>query len=292
MFYPTQAFKAGAAGAGSVSALVVLNVSESKRLIARAVAALPEIKTALCGGTVIISRGITDAYVAEEITGVKIPVKAQYTAGCIAGGELTVNASPDRLPPYVLRDGKPARVLPSEALKSFTADDVFIKGASALDREGNAAVLVAHEMAGTMGESLAVVVARGAHFIAPVGLEKLVPCVTEALPKCGIYRFKYATGLPCGLFPMFNARVITEIQAIEVLAGVTATQVAAGGVGGSEGAVVLAIEGPEENLERAFDLIKSVKGQPADAAPAKVAPPAASFGYDARAIWHGWKTSR
>ncbi|MBI4332048.1 MAG: hypothetical protein HY673_12270 [Chloroflexi bacterium] len=289
MFYPTQQFKPGARAGNAVAALVVLNVSEGKRLIAKAIGALPEVKKALEKGIVIISRGVTTAYVAEEILGVRIPLKAQYTVGCVAGGELTCNTSPDRLKPYVVRKGKPADILPAQALKTFTAEDVFIKGGSAVDREGNAAVLVASETAGTVGESVPIVVARGAHFIAPIGLEKLVPSVPEALPQCGIHRFKYATGLPCGLFPLVNARVVTEIQALEILAGVSAAQVAAGGVGRSEGAVVLAVEGNQENVDRALAVIKAVKGEAPDAAPSKVLPPAASFDYDALAIRRNWR---
>ncbi len=267
MFYSLQAFQPDTPAGGHAAALVVLNVSESKRLIAKGVAALPEVKKALTSGTIIISRGITDAYVAEEITGAKIPLKARYTIGCVSGGKLTVNTSPDKLPAYVLKDGKPVRLPPAEALKNFSGNDVFIKGASAIDREGNAAVLVSHENGGTMGESFGIVTARGARFIVPVGLEKLVPSVSKALPKCGTHRFKYATGVPCGLFPMPNATVVTEIQALEVLTGVMATQVAAGGFAGSEGAVVLAIEGPEPHVEKAFNLVQSIKGEPPDGPP-------------------------
>lgn len=290
MFYPTQDFKETSKGTGQAAALVVLNVSESKRLIAKAVATLPEVNNAFIKGTIVIARGVTAAYIVEEILGVKIAVKAQYTMGCVAGGELTTNASPDKLNPYVLRNGKPVEVSPVEALKSFTSDDVFIKGASALDREGNAAVLVAHESGGTVGEAVPIVVTRGAHFIVGVGLEKLIPSVNGAISKCSIYRFKYATGLPCALFPLPGARVVTEIQALEILAGVSATQVAAGGIGGSEGAVVLSVEGKEENLEKAFNLVKSIKGEPANTAPPKVLPPASSFNYDAHAIRQNWRT--
>ena len=38
---------------------------------------------------------------------------------------------------------------------------------------------------------------------------------------------------------------------------------AAGGVGGSEGAVILLLEGREESLNEAVDVIRQVKGEPA-----------------------------
>ena len=65
------------------------------------------------------------------------------------------------------------------------------------------------------------------------------------------------------LMPVLDALVVTEIQSIEMLTGVTATQVASGGVSGSEGSVVLALEGSEPTVMKAVELIQSIKGEPA-----------------------------
>ncbi len=62
--------------------------------------------------------------------------------------------------------------------------------------------------------------------------------------------------------PVVSARVVTEIQALEILSGVHAVHVASGGVGGSEGSVVIALEGSDETVRRAFELVKSMKGEP------------------------------
>ncbi|MBI4288869.1 MAG: hypothetical protein HY671_10625 [Chloroflexi bacterium] len=269
----------------TVSALVCLTPSESKRLIGKAVAAIPEVTDALKNGTVIISRGTTNAFVVEEIVGVKVEPKSSYTLGCITGGELSVNESEGRWRPFVLRQGKQMDMLPSEALKDFTAQDVFIKGANAVDPQGNAGILVGGAQAGTVGEAWHVVTARGSHFVVPVGLEKLVPSVTDAAQQCGSLRFKYSMGLPSGLFPLVNALVVTEVQALEILAGVSAAHVASGGIGGSEGSVVLSVTGDEERLEKAFELVKSVKGEPPLTAPPKVTPSAAGYNYDPMALW-------
>jgi hypothetical protein len=64
------------------------------------------------------------------------------------------------------------------------------------------------------------------------------------------------------LMPVVSAKVVTEIQALEILTGAHAVHVSSGGVGGSEGAVVIALEGSDETVKRAFDLVKSVKGEP------------------------------
>ena len=55
-----------------VQAQIVLTVSESKRLIAKAVAQTPIVKKALKDGMVIITKGTTTTYVAEELLGRKI----------------------------------------------------------------------------------------------------------------------------------------------------------------------------------------------------------------------------
>ena len=63
----------------NVQAQAVLTVSESKRLIAKAIAQMPEVKEALENGMVIISKGTTNTYVAEEILGKRIPHGAYVT---------------------------------------------------------------------------------------------------------------------------------------------------------------------------------------------------------------------
>ena len=62
-----------------VAALVVLNPSESRRLLAKATVALPEVQHALAHGTIIIGRGVTNAYVTEELLGIRIEPKAGLT---------------------------------------------------------------------------------------------------------------------------------------------------------------------------------------------------------------------
>jgi hypothetical protein len=50
------------------------------------------------------------------------------------------------------------------------------------------------------------------------------------------------------------------MQAFRILAGVDATPIGAGGVGGAEGAVTLVINGPEPQVKKSLDIAKSVKG--------------------------------
>jgi hypothetical protein len=269
-----------------VGALIALTPAESKRLIAKGVAGLPEVKRAMKQGIIIVGRGTTDAFVAEELTGDVIEYKGHYAAGYICDGELSVNPAGKLLPVFVLRDGKRTDLRPVDALREFGAHDVSIKGANAVDADGNVGVLAAGPDAGTIGGILPILLARQSPLICPVGLEKMIPSVPQACRATGLYRFKYSTGVPATLIPAPNAIVVTEIQAFEVLAGVKAVAVAGGGIAGSEGIAVLALEGDAAQIEAAMALVKSVKGEPAVSRPFdRIIPAAADLGFDAVEQW-------
>ncbi|MBI4301243.1 MAG: hypothetical protein HY664_01385 [Chloroflexi bacterium] len=239
----------------------------------KGVAALPEVKRALNQGTVIVARGTTNAFVAEELIGIVVP-KAEYAAGIITDGRLRVTPRGVMLKPYVIRQGQVVDEALEEAVRGFDAEDVFIKGANAVDIEGNAGILLGGETGGTIGSVLSILISRGSYLIAPVGLEKLIPSVIQAASKVGIRRVKYSMGMKVGLMPLVTAKVITETQALKVLTGVTATHVASGGIGGSEGSVVLVLEGAEEAVERAYRLVEAIKGEAAVPKPSAVPVPA------------------
>lgn len=263
MFYDTSSYREKLAGTRDdrVHGIVVLVPSESKRLIAKGVLALPEVKRVLREGLFVISRGTTTAYIAEELLGVTLP-KGNCTAGIITDSRLAVTIPEEGFGPWVFRQGVKIAEPAEEALKQFTATDVSVKGASAIDPQGNVGVLAANDFGGTIGSIWPVLAARGSHLIVPAGLEKMIASVVDASWACGNKLFKYVMGTRVALMPVVSAKVVTEIQALEVLTGVHAVHVSSGGVGGSEGAVVIALEGSDATVKRAFDLVKSVKGEP------------------------------
>ena len=263
MFYDTSSFREKLEGVRDdrVHGIVVLLPSESKRLIAKGVLATPEVRRALKSGLFVISRGTTTAYIAEELLGVTLN-KANCTAGIVTDRRLSVTVTEDGIGPWVFRNGASSKEPADEALKQFGARDVSVKGANAIDPQGNVGVLAANDLGGTIGAVWPVVAARGSHLIVPSGLEKMVPSVIEASWVCGNRLFKYVMGTRVALMPVVNAKVVTEIQALEILTGVHAVHVASGGVGGSEGAVVLGLEGADATVKRAFELVQSVKGEP------------------------------
>lgn len=250
-------------GQKQLSALVVLNPAESRRLLAKATVALPEVQNAYRNGMIIIARGITNAFITEELFRISVEPKAGQTVGMVCNGITNANSGPPPCTWHVIRQGKVVKDADSNVeILNFGAEDVFIKGANAIDSAGNAGIFSSSVKGGTIGMAWPIVMPRGCHLIIPVGLEKMISSTIDAAKHSSIYRFKYSTGLPARLMPVPTGKVITEIQALAILAGVSAYHLASGGVGGSEGAVVLAIEGDDNRVEKAFDLIKSIKGEP------------------------------
>lgn len=272
-------------GQKKIAAMVVLNPAESRRLLAKATVATPEVQKAWKEGLIIIARGITNAYVQEELFKITVEPKAGVTAGIVWNGITDNHAGAPVCTWHVIRKGKVVENADSNVeILNFGPEDVFIKGANAVDPQGNAGIFAASFKGGTIGMCWPVVTPRGSHLIIPVGLEKLIPSVIEAAKHTGIHYFKYSTGLPARLMPVELAKVITEVQAFGILCGVRAYHIASGGVGGSEGAVILSIEGDEERMEKAMALVKAIKGEPPVTLPKQFSVgSAAQFNYDAMA---------
>lgn len=252
----------------------ILTVSESKRLIGKAVAQMPIVKRALENGMIIVIKGTTNAYVAEELSGKKVD-HAAYVTGRIEpekGMKYLPAAKP--VNHLILEKGKVVDIPLPEAAKKLKAGDVVIKGANALDyRNKMASVDILDPMGGTTGITMPIVVARKAHLIIPVGLEKLVAGdivdltlkmrePVEMLPApAGRSKSKF----PGHLIPsqwILTGEIVTEIEAIKILTGATAFQCSAGGVSGAEGATWLVFRGTRDQVKKTMDLTNAIQGEP------------------------------
>lgn len=244
-------------------ALFVFTPSESKRFIAKAVSQMPEVTEALKAGEVVIGHGSTNVYVAEEICG-ECPERDRFLSGLVINSVLCCTQAEEKPPMIVIRQGRlvPPEKTMEETLKHFGAGSVFIKGANAVDPEGNAGVYVGHPSGGTIGFAYGIISATGAHLIVPVSLEKLVPSIRRAAQHLGQDSFSYCMGLKVGMIPLVNARVVTEVEAFRILFGLEAIHTGSGGVRGSQGAVHLVAEGEKRPLRQAIQLIESIKGEP------------------------------
>jgi len=248
-----------------VQAQAILTVSEGKRLIAKAVAQMPIVKKALQDGTIIIGRGTTNTYVAEELTGRKI-AHGSYVVGWTgpAKSGKTLDSS-ERTGDIVIVKGtvQPDRSM-DDALKDLKSGDVVIKGANAIDVEHKlAGVLIGggpSSSAGITGKILPVIVARKAHLIIPVGLEKQVTGNIVDIANKMREPVESLNDIP-SMF-LVNGQIITEIEALELLTGVQVFQAAAGGVGGAEGGSRVILRGPRNQVQQALTLVESIQGEP------------------------------
>ena len=246
-----------------MKAAFTLIPSESRRLIAKGVAAMKEIKAARESGYTIICGGTTNGYVAQEILGVTDIPPEKYTAGTICSRVLCTTDTDKRSPfPIILFKGERVNKTIPEALNDFHLQTVIIKGANAIDSKGKVGVISSGFDGGTMGATLGTAVSQGLRYIVPVGLEKLVPSVEESCSWAGAKTFDYSMGADFGMFMVPNALVVTETEALRILTGVDSKHVASGGIGDCAGAVVIIAEGPEQKVKRAISLIESIKGEP------------------------------
>ncbi|MEA4902099.1 hypothetical protein [Desulfitobacterium sp.] len=241
-----------------------LTSGESKRLIAKGVKALPIVKKALAEHTIILAGGTTNAFLAEEILGITIESKSTYTVGNITEGKTGVSDELTRIYPFIISKGKPLgpEIHWKDYLSKLESGDIFIKGGNAVDHTGLAAVAASNLSGGTIGAAAGSLYVRGIELIVPIGLEKLVPDVREAVEFMAGHRPDEAMGDTIGLIPMLGATVVTEITALEALFPVQVKCIAAGGINGSEGAITLVMDGEDSVIKEALKLIYSIKGEP------------------------------
>ncbi len=263
-------------------AQVTLTPSESKKLIAKAVVNLDVVKQALARGTVVIHPSSTTYFIIEEITGSKpktdvwvcgvvIPKGTCIEMGTLVGAHSIVSEQAKegalRHPEafrysWVVKGGEVSTGLPlGKILDELTSQDVYIKGANAIDVYGNVGILIGSAVeGGTIGRVLSASKKKGFSIIFPVGIEKLIPISVEEAAKEALKGdYEYSMGLPCALFPV-KGIVVSEPKAIEILSGATAIPIAAGGLAGAEGSVTLVLKGDKDQVTKALEYIEQSKG--------------------------------
>lgn len=238
----------------------VLTVAESKRLIAKAVAALPEVQEAMENRTVVVATGTTNAYVLEELWGKKIDKRA-YRSGITTPKEPEKNPEPqaDKIPDKVFIKGEVAdqydRVTIGPDLKK---GDIYIKGANVLNYDDYmAGVLIGGMDGATIGNTIGHIIGKQVNLIIPIGLEKLT---YENINELHLLASEEDYEGP-RMWPI-TGTIVTEIEALEVLTGVDAYLYSAGGIAGAEGAVRILVEGTDDEVKDTLELVESIKGEP------------------------------
>jgi hypothetical protein len=248
----------------------LITPAAGKRLIAKVLTKHPAILKAIKNGTLVIIAGTTNSYVAEEILkthnisddfsrehffrGITMPPSGKVTKeGRLADeskfpGDVVITKG-------VWQKGKTI----ADVVDALKEGDVILKGANALDlTRKQAAIMIGHPEAGTIGLALPAIVGRRVKLIIPIGLEKRVNCDLSSLaqklnaPDLSGYR----------LLPVVG-EVFTELDALAALTGAEVELIAAGGVCGAEGSCWIAVTGTEEQEEFAEEIIASINCEPA-----------------------------
>jgi hypothetical protein len=256
-------------------AQIVLTPAESKKLIAKAIARLDAVRHAAKNGIIALHPSSSTYFLIEEITGSK-PKTNYWVCGVVTprgmcvemamvlGSGLTPDEEStdpgDLQGTWVIEKGQlgaPEKL--SSLLYRMNESDIYVKGVNALDPEGNVGILFGLE--GSMGYLLTARKKRNFTIIYPAGLEKLIPIpVKEAAKDAKLTQYESGMGMPVGLFPCPAGVTVTEIRAIEILSGASAIPIAAGGLGGAEGAITLVLKGTTDEVKKALDFVEQSKG--------------------------------
>ena len=235
----------------------ILTVSQSKRLIARGVKNHPVVKAAFNTGTIGICRGTTCTYVAGAFLG-HDPEPFSYTTG------LTLPKKPY---PEITKPGSSVHDIiirrgeihtdgetVIEAAVNMSPGDVIIKGANALNYEKRiAGCLVGHPKGGTVGGFWGPLYGRKIRLVIPVGLEKEIAGDITLVSELSMEENPGSA-----LMPMTGI-IVTEIEAIKILTGADAVQMAAGGIRGAEGAVRLLVSGTPEQINEVKNILSDIE---------------------------------
>jgi hypothetical protein len=246
----------------------LITPSAGKRLIAKALTRHPSIKKVLKSGTVVIIAGTTNGYVAEEI--LKLTGQSQdfnrknFFRGIVVPPGIPRSASGKLAKDYnfsgdvVLEDGVWNRGKTIfDVVDDLEEGDVILKGANSLDLiHKKAAIYIGHPRAGTIGSAIQAVFGRRVRLILPVGVEKRVP---GDLDELALKLNSPGSSGPC-LLPV-TGEVFTEIEALNLLCNVETEIIAGGGVAGAEGSVWIGINGTEESVKKARNLISSINSE-------------------------------
>lgn len=238
---------------------VRVTVAEGKRLIAKGIAANKAVQARLQEGVVIITRGTTNTYIAEELAGLDTPAGSFVTGNIMPTGASGFNTDV-RVLEIVLVNGERVEMSYDDALAMMTEEDIVFKGANLLNyAKGQAAVNIGAPGGGTVGKLRKYTDEGKGKWIIPIGLEK--DCSTDLEMMASILDENNDNRERTVLLNVGSEGVYTEIEALKEFADVDIYQIAMGGVNGAEGGVSLMVCGSKEQVDKAVAVVNSVHGE-------------------------------
>jgi len=261
-------------------AIFVFTPTESKYLISKAIADSEKIRNALKTGIIAMHPCTTGYSLFNTITGRKnkgnvwvtgmivkkgLCIEANTKVGKVdskAGTGLGKSLADPGLYPHTMVLYKGEEVVGwtiYDLMKKMGPGDVYVKGVNAIDINHHVGVCIGSLAEGTIGKIIKARQEKGFEILCPVGYEKLIPVTIEEASSFVARPKEYAMGQRIGIRPV-NGTVITEVNALYMLAGVKAVPICAGGVHGGEGSICIAVEGTDEQVQKAIEVSESVKG--------------------------------
>jgi len=237
---------------------ISLTVSESKRLIAKGVVSLPEVKEAFENGRIVLKGGTTVSAICEEIVDMPLRICGRITR---RGTVTAKNSSQERAHSVLIEKGTVNNIDDTiiEVAQGLGRGDVVIISGNAIDVDGNAAMMAGSPGGGNPGIAISGMLAQGARLIIPIGLEKLIPgSIQEAVKAAGRDK-DLSYGMAVGLIPLIGT-VVTEKDGAEIVSDVRCTVIGRGGINGAEGSTVMDVEGEEVEVEKLLKIVDDIKG--------------------------------
>ena len=250
--------------------------TESKSLIAKAIVKVEKILNAFKNGILAMHPSSSTHFISREltggdhhghvwVTGTVVPKGLCVDSRTGAGtGQLTKSlADPGKYPHTVVfyKGMEQSGWTIYDLVEKMGPGDIYIKGVNAVDADGVTGILLGSMVDGTIGMMNKHKHEKGYEIVVPVGLEKLIPGSVKEAAKVISQQKEYSMGVKCRMFPLEADQVITEIEALEIIAkGGKATVFSAGGLHGAGGAVSIAFDGTEQQCSELIKICELVKG--------------------------------
>lgn len=241
---------------------VTLTVEEGKEIIALGVLKHPLLLNAIDMGKIIFKGGTTVSRITEKLLDLPLKISGRITAR----GTVSSLKALDTPHSILLYDNKWKNIDNTivEEVKGFTENDLIICGANAFDYKGRAVMMAGSPGGGNVGQSLSSWVSEGASVLIPVGIEKMVPGdLDEIIKKSNRTGKSLSWGMAVGLLPIYG-ELVTEVEAIKILADVECFVIGAGGLSSAQGSATLEIWGSRIELDKIIGILKTIKSKTTD----------------------------
>ena len=183
--------------------LIIINIEESKGLIAENLIKEKYFQHVLKNGKILINYGSTNYYILKALD-IEVDYE-NYLAGKVKDGEFQITEASKREKLVLLDKGKVKRVMLREGVEMLSKGDLFIKGGNILFDDATVGVFAISETGGTVG-FIAELCTNGIDIISPISISK------RALnyPK----QFTI-DGYDPAIYYLKNTKIYTEIDAFK-----------------------------------------------------------------------------